>query len=373
MLRSDCRRAPGPRRPLGPGSGRVERVQNHETGWRRAKPWRPKSLGNYPFAYVSSQRRCWSHRFRPHPPRMARTGWCHGPVRSRAPIPSATRPPSPTRNSPSPDPAAGARDQTFRLIVRPDLWGRQARIRLSNAFGTKPVTFDGVYVGLQWGSAALVRGSNRPVTFGGKPFRYRGAREARSGAMRSRCRSQTAGRPRRPPARGELSHRRRQRADDLARQGADHLLCHRARRRRQGRAGGRGGIPLCDRVVVFPRCGRDDRAGRRLCHHGVRRFHHRRHRVDHERRRSLAQRAVAPPEGALWQQGRGGEWRHRRQPDRRTGRVRSRQTVRRRPRLGPAARSRRAVALRHLQPDLARRHQRLQQERQRPDSRSSLP
>src|SRR4051812_33766376 len=68
-----------------------------------------------------------------------------------------------------PDPAAGAKDQTFRLIVRPDLWGRQARIRLSNAFGTKPITFDGVYVGLQLGSAALLKGSNRPVAFGGKP------------------------------------------------------------------------------------------------------------------------------------------------------------------------------------------------------------
>ena len=68
-----------------------------------------------------------------------------------------------------PDPAAGARDQTFRLMVRPDLWGRQARIRLSNAFGKKPVTFDGVYAGLQSSSAALMRGSNRPVTFSGKP------------------------------------------------------------------------------------------------------------------------------------------------------------------------------------------------------------
>ncbi|MBR1287208.1 lysophospholipase [Bradyrhizobium sp. AUGA SZCCT0177] len=67
-----------------------------------------------------------------------------------------------------PDPAAGARDQTFRLIVRPDLWGRQARLRFSNAFGTKPVTFDGVCAGLQLGSAALLRGSNRLVTFGGK-------------------------------------------------------------------------------------------------------------------------------------------------------------------------------------------------------------
>ena len=68
-----------------------------------------------------------------------------------------------------PDPATGARDQTFRLMVRPDLWGRQTRIRLSNAFGKKPVTFDGVYVGLQSSSAALLRGSNRPATFSGKP------------------------------------------------------------------------------------------------------------------------------------------------------------------------------------------------------------
>src|SRR4029079_11171917 len=67
-----------------------------------------------------------------------------------------------------PDPAAGARDQSFRLIVRPDIWGKQARLRFSNAFGTKAVTFDGVCAGLQLGSAALLRGSNRLVTFGGK-------------------------------------------------------------------------------------------------------------------------------------------------------------------------------------------------------------
>ena len=67
-----------------------------------------------------------------------------------------------------PDPAVGARDQTFRLMVRPDLWGRQARVRFSNAFGTRPVTFDDAHVGLQWGSSALVRGSNHQVMFGGK-------------------------------------------------------------------------------------------------------------------------------------------------------------------------------------------------------------
>jgi len=67
-----------------------------------------------------------------------------------------------------PSAETGARDQSFRLIVQPDLWGRQARLRFSNALGTRPVTFDGVHVGLQWSSAALVPGSNRPVTFSRK-------------------------------------------------------------------------------------------------------------------------------------------------------------------------------------------------------------
>src|SRR2546426_7699357 len=67
-----------------------------------------------------------------------------------------------------PSAQTGANDQTFRLIVRPDIWGRQARLRLSNVFGTKAVTFDDVFVGLQMGGPALVKGTNQPVTFGGK-------------------------------------------------------------------------------------------------------------------------------------------------------------------------------------------------------------
>ena len=183
-----------------------------------------------------------------------------------------------------PDPAIGARDQTFRLIVRPDLWGRQTRIRLSNSFGTRPVTFDGVYVGLQWGSAALVHGSNRPVKFGGKssvtvppgssawsdpvalpfvrqPDDLAGRRLAvsfhisgDSGPMTWHAKALTTSYVTAPGA------------------GA------------RGAARGRGGIPLHHRVMVFPRCGRDDRARRRFRHHGVRQFDHGRHRLDHERR-----------------------------------------------------------------------------------------
>jgi lysophospholipase L1-like esterase len=68
-----------------------------------------------------------------------------------------------------PSAEAGASDQTFRLIVRPDIWGSQTRIRLSNAFGTRPVVFDDVHVGLQSSGAMLVPKTNRQALFGGKP------------------------------------------------------------------------------------------------------------------------------------------------------------------------------------------------------------
>lgn len=67
-----------------------------------------------------------------------------------------------------PEPAVGARDQSFRLIVRPDIWSGQTRIRLSNALGAQPVTMDDVFVGLQLGGAEIVKGTNRAVTFSGK-------------------------------------------------------------------------------------------------------------------------------------------------------------------------------------------------------------
>jgi hypothetical protein len=56
---------------------------------------------------------------------------------------------------------------SFRMIVRPDLWGSEARIRLSNVFGRRPIRFDGISIGLQFESSAVVPGTNRPVTFGG--------------------------------------------------------------------------------------------------------------------------------------------------------------------------------------------------------------
>lgn len=63
----------------------------------------------------------------------------------------------------------GAHDQSFRLILRPDIWGPEARLRFSNVFGTKPLTLDAVHAGLQMSGAALLPGTNRSVSFGGRP------------------------------------------------------------------------------------------------------------------------------------------------------------------------------------------------------------
>src|SRR4051794_39682173 len=67
-----------------------------------------------------------------------------------------------------PDAPTGAHDQTFRLIVLPDLWGGRVRLRFSNVFGAQPVTFDGVFAGLHHGGGAIVAGTNHAVHFAGK-------------------------------------------------------------------------------------------------------------------------------------------------------------------------------------------------------------
>lgn len=93
------------------------------------------------------------------------TAWT-GSVQGPYPVGNASA--QPVLTAVFPNPETGARDQTFRLIVRPDLLGASTRLRFSNAFGTKPVTMDGVFVGLQLSGAAIVAGTNRAVLFGGK-------------------------------------------------------------------------------------------------------------------------------------------------------------------------------------------------------------
>ena len=63
----------------------------------------------------------------------------------------------------------GATDQTFRLIVKPDLWSKTIRLRLANTFGNRPVTLGAVTVGLQSTGGNLLAGKAQQVLFGGKP------------------------------------------------------------------------------------------------------------------------------------------------------------------------------------------------------------
>jgi lysophospholipase L1-like esterase len=90
------------------------------------------------------------------------TASVHGPY----PVGNASA--QPDQRFAFPSPAGGARDQTFRLIVQPDLWGPRMRLRLSNVFGARPITFDGVFAGLHLSGGAIVAGTNRAVRFGGK-------------------------------------------------------------------------------------------------------------------------------------------------------------------------------------------------------------
>jgi hypothetical protein len=54
------------------------------------------------------------------------------------------------------------------MIIHPDIWEQQARIRFLNAFGTRAVTFDNAYVGLQTTGAAILPATNERVSFAGK-------------------------------------------------------------------------------------------------------------------------------------------------------------------------------------------------------------
>ncbi|MFI9306344.1 SGNH/GDSL hydrolase family protein [Streptomyces triculaminicus] len=61
----------------------------------------------------------------------------------------------------------GFDDQSVRQVVRVDGSGDAARIRLSNRFGTGPLTVGAATVALAAGGAAVRPGTVRPLTFGG--------------------------------------------------------------------------------------------------------------------------------------------------------------------------------------------------------------
>ena len=83
----------------------------------------------------------------------------------QGPYPTGNPSAQPNLSYALPEPFIGAQNQSFRMIVKPDVWGNTMRIRMSNAMGTQPITFDNVYAGLQLSSAELFKHSNQTITF----------------------------------------------------------------------------------------------------------------------------------------------------------------------------------------------------------------
>ena len=59
--------------------------------------------------------------------------------------------------------------QTLRQVVRTSIAGSSVRVRLSNLFGTQPVTFGPVRVAAHAGGGSIRPGTDRALTFGGQP------------------------------------------------------------------------------------------------------------------------------------------------------------------------------------------------------------
>jgi lysophospholipase L1-like esterase len=88
------------------------------------------------------------------------------------PAPPAPPPPppgTPGRRFPIPPTLAGINNQTVRMIVRSSIGGSRIRIRLSNAVGGSTVALGTAHVALRARDSAIVRGSDRTLTFSGNP------------------------------------------------------------------------------------------------------------------------------------------------------------------------------------------------------------
>jgi lysophospholipase L1-like esterase len=65
-------------------------------------------------------------------------------------------------------PGGEASDQSFRMIVKPDLWGDTVRVHFSNVFGSHDISLAAAAVGLKESGGNLVQNTNVRINFGGK-------------------------------------------------------------------------------------------------------------------------------------------------------------------------------------------------------------
>lgn len=68
------------------------------------------------------------------------------------------------RNAPN----EGFENQTVRMILHTTIGGHRVRVRVSNAFGAVPLTVGAAHIALRSSGSAIVRSSDRPLTFSGR-------------------------------------------------------------------------------------------------------------------------------------------------------------------------------------------------------------
>ncbi len=97
-------------------------------------------------------------------------------IRSQPPMQNrpaaATGQPAAPRPAPTGAQAINARgfeNQTVRMIVRTSIGGSKLRIKLSNPFGSTPVIIGSAHVALAGKDSAIVRESDRSLSFNAKP------------------------------------------------------------------------------------------------------------------------------------------------------------------------------------------------------------
>jgi lysophospholipase L1-like esterase len=69
--------------------------------------------------------------------------------------------------APAPAETGAFNNQTLRMTMRASLGGNTVRVRISNAYGRRPLDIGGAHIALREAGAAIVSGSDRKLSFGG--------------------------------------------------------------------------------------------------------------------------------------------------------------------------------------------------------------
>jgi lysophospholipase L1-like esterase len=88
---------------------------------------------------------------------------------SKCPVPAAPPVPPPPGQTFAPAPYIQFTNQTLRQIVHTTISGSKARVVLTNAYGTAPVTIGAAHIALREKDGAIQAASGHALTFSGKP------------------------------------------------------------------------------------------------------------------------------------------------------------------------------------------------------------